>query len=291
MPSKPKESFQVSSIEELQKIATQARRDIVRMTNDAASGHPGGSLGCTEFLVTLYFYWMKHDPENFTMDGINEDIFILSNGHITPIFYSVLARTGYFPLEELKTFRKLNSRLQGHPATAEKLPGVRVATGSLGQGLSVGLGAALAKRLNNDDRIVYSLHGDGEMQEGQNWEGLMFAAHHKIDNIIATIDFNKKQIDGPTEDIMSLGNFRGKLESFGWKVLEMDGHNFEEVLNTLDQAVKETGQGKPVAIIMNTIMGKGVDFMEDHHKWHGVPPSDEQLEEALNQLPETMGDY
>ena len=291
MSAETKISTPVTSKEELKKIASQARRDIVRMTNEAASGHPGGSLGCTEFLVSLYFYWMKHDPENFSMDGIDEDIFILSNGHITPIFYSVLARSGYFPVKELNSFRKLNSRLQGHPATAEKLPGIRIATGSLGQGLSVAVGAALSKKFNQDKRIVYSLHGDGELQEGQNWEAFMFAAHHKVDNIIATIDFNKKQIDGPLEEIMSLGNLHDKLSSFGWDVLEMDGNNFDEVLDTLDKAVSKTGNKKPVAIIMNTIMGKGVDFMEDHHQWHGVPPDDDQLQKALDQLPETFGDY
>ena len=271
-------------------MATQVRRDIIRMVHACQSGHPGGSLGCTDFMVALYFDTMKYNTD-FKMDGIGEDLFFLSNGHISPVFYSVLARAGYFPVTELATFRQINSRLQGHPTTHEHLPGVRIASGSLGQGMSVAAGAALAKRLNKDDRIVYSLHGDGELQEGQNWEAIMFAAHHKIDNMIATIDVNGQQIDGPTAQVMSLGNLHQKFTAFGWHVLEMDGNNMEEVVEKLKEAKAATGKGKPVCILMHTIMGKGVDFMEGTHEWHGIAPSDKQLEAGLAQLPVTLGDY
>ena len=281
----------MKSIAELQQIATQVRRDIVRMTNSAESGHPGGSLGCTDFLTALFFNVMRQHPAPFKMDGAGEDLFFLSNGHISPVFYSVLARSGYFPIHELATFRKLGSRLQGHPATKEGLPGVRIASGSLGQGLSVGIGAALAKRLNGDNRLIYTLHGDGELQEGQIWEAAMFAAHHKIDNLIATVDWNGQQIDGSNDQVMSLGDLPGKWRAFGWEVLQMDGHNIQEILDTLTEAKKLTGQGKPIVILMKTVMGKGVDFMEGTHKWHGVAPNNEQLAVALAQLPETLGDY
>ena len=275
---------------ELTDIATQVRRDIVRMVHAVQSGHPGGSLGCTEFLTALYFRVMKHDT-NFTMDGKNEDLFLLSNGHISPLYYSVLARSGYFPISELSTFRKINTRLQGHPTTHEGLPGVRIASGSLGQGMSVAVGAALTKKLNNDNRIVYSLHGDGELNEGQNWEAIMFAAHKQVDNLVATIDYNGQQIDGPTDKVMSLGNLRQKFDSFGWLTLEMNGNDMDEVVVTLEKAKSMTGQGKPIAILMHTAMGKGVDFMEGTHEWHGIAPNDEQLASALAQLPETLGDY
>lgn len=274
----------------LKETASQVRRDIVRMVHGVQSGHPGGSLGCADFLTALYFKVMNHDP-SFNMNGKGEDIFILSNGHISPVFYSCLARTGYFPISELSSFRKLNSRLQGHPTTHEHLPGVRIASGSLGQGLSVAIGAALAKKLNTDDRTVYSLHGDGELQEGQIWEAVMFAAHHKTDNLIATIDWNGQQIDGPTEKVISLGNIKEKFEAFGWLTLEMKGNDMDDVIRCLDEAKTLTGQGKPIAIMMHTIMGKGVDFMENDHGWHGIAPSDEQLAKALDQLPETLGDY
>ncbi len=275
---------------ELTSIATQIRRDILRMVHAVNSGHPGGSLGCTEFFTALYFKVMKHDP-SFNMDGINEDLFFLSNGHISPVFYASLARSGYFDVKELATFRKLNSRLQGHPATHEHLPGVRIASGSLGQGMSVAIGAALAKKLNKDDRFVFSLHGDGELDEGQIWEAVMFAAHHKVDNLISTIDWNGQQIDGPTDEVMSLGNIKEKFEVFGWLTLEMDGNDMDEVVATLEKAKSIAGQGKPIAILMRTAMGKGVDFMEGTHHWHGVAPNDEQLAKALAQLPETLGDY
>lgn len=277
-------------LQHLNDTASQVRRDIVRMVHACQSGHPGGSLGCTDFLVALYFHIMKHNPQ-FNMDGVGEDLFFLSNGHISPVFYSVLARSGYFPINELATFRKTNSRLQGHPATHEHLPGVRIASGSLGQGMSVACGAALAKKMNGDDRVVYSLHGDGELQEGQNWEAIMFAAHHKIDNLIATIDYNGQQIDGPTKMVLDLGSVKEKFLAFGWYVLEMDGNNIEEVVNTLDAAKSHLGKGKPVCIVMTTIMGKGVDFMEGTHEWHGIAPSDVQLQKALEQIPETLGDY
>ena len=275
----------------LVQMATQVRRDIVRMVHAVQSGHPGGSLGCTDFLTALYFNIMQRKP-GFDMNGTGEDIFFLSNGHISPVFYSVLARSGYFPVSELATFRKLNSRLQGHPATHEHLPGVRIASGSLGQGLSVASGAALAKKMNNDDHIVYSLHGDGELQEGQNWEAMMFAAHHKIDNLIATIDYNGQQIDGSTKNVMDLGNLRMKFEAFGWIVLEMDGNNMDNVLKMMGEAKATAGKGKPVCMLMHTIMGKGVSFMEGTHEWHGIAPSDKQLAEALEMLGETTyGDY
>lgn len=275
----------------LQDIATQVRRDIVRMVHGSQSGHPGGSLGCTDFLTALYFKVMKHDPA-FNMDGTGEDLLFVSNGHISPVYYSVLARAGYFPVSELKTFRKLNTRLQGHPTTHEGLPGIRMSSGSLGQGLSVALGAALAKKYNKDASIVYSLHGDGELDEGQNWEAAMFAAHHKVDNIIATVDWNGQQIDGPTDKVMALGNLADKFSSFGWEVLHLEkGNDMDAVVSALDQARSLTGKGKPVVILMKTAMGKGVDFMEGSHEWHGIAPNDEQLAKALAQLPETLGDY
>ena len=277
-------------INELEAIATQVRRDILRMTNNASSGHPGGSLGCADFMTALFFEVLEK-KSNFSMDGIEEDIFILSNGHISPVFYSVLARSGYFDIKELATFRKINSRLQGHPATEEGLPGVRIATGSLGQGLSVAVGAALTKKMNKDNRLVYCLQGDGELQEGQNWEAAMFAAHNKVDNLITTIDYNNKQIDGDVDEVMSLGNLEAKWHAFGWKVLHMKGNVMEEVLTTLKEAKSHTGNGQPVVIIMKTAMGKGVDFMEDDHGWHGVAPDDEQLEKALDQLPVTLSDF
>jgi transketolase len=275
---------------ELKEIAAQIRRDIVRMVHGANSGHPGGSLGCAEFLTALYFKIMKHNPQ-FNMDAAGEDVFILSNGHISPVFYSTLARAGYFDIKELATFRKINSRLQGHPATHEHLPGVRIATGSLGQGMSVAIGAALAKKLNNDETVVFSLHGDGELDEGQPWEAIMFAAHHKVDNLISTVDWNHQQIDGTIEKVMDHGDLRRKFEAFGWITLEMNGNNMNEVVATLQNAKSLLGQGKPVAIMMHTIMGKGIDFMENDHNWHGVAPNDEQLAKALAQLPETLGDY
>jgi transketolase len=274
----------------LKDIASQIRRDIVRMVHAVQSGHPGGSLGCTEFFTAMYFNVMKRNP-GFNMDGPGEDLFFLSNGHISPVFYSALARSGYFPLSELNTFRKINSRLQGHPTTHEHLPGVRVASGSLGQGMSVAIGAALAKKLNNDPNIVFSLHGDGELDEGQNWEAIMFAAHKKVDNLISTVDWNGQQIDGPTKIIMSLDSLRAKFEAFNWQVLEMEGNDMDAVLAGLNNAKTFVGKGKPIVILMKTIMGKGVDFMEGHHEWHGIAPNDEQLQKALAQLPETLGDY
>ncbi|MBN9382845.1 MAG: transketolase [Chitinophagaceae bacterium] len=275
---------------DLKAIATQIRRDIVRMVHGAASGHPGGSLGCTDFFTALYFKVLQHNPQ-FSMDGRNEDLFFLSNGHISPVFYAALARSGYFDIKELATFRKINSRLQGHPTTHEHLPGVRVASGSLGQGMSVAIGAALAKKLNNDKNIVFSLHGDGELDEGQNWEAIMFANAHKVDNLISTVDWNGQQIDGTTKSVMDLGDIHAKFEAFGWTTLEMNGNDMDEVIATLDKARGMTGKGKPIAIMMHTIMGKGVDFMENDHHWHGVAPNDEQLAKALAQLPETLGDY
>ena len=274
----------------LKDTAAQIRRDIVRMVHGVQSGHPGGSLGCTEFFTALYFEVMNHNP-NFTMDGKGEDLFFLSNGHISPVFYSSLARSGYFPISELATFRKLNSRLQGHPTTHEHLPGVRIASGSLGQGMSVAIGAAMAKKLNKDESIVFSLHGDGELNEGQNWEAIMFAAHKKVDNLIATIDYNGQQIDGPTEKVMSLGDLKGKFEAFGWITTELDGNDVDAVVAGLNDTKKLLSNGKPVVILMTTIMGKGIDFMEGTHEWHGISPSDEQLKTALLQLPETLGDY
>ncbi len=275
---------------ELTKIASQVRRDIVRMVHAQQSGHPGGSLGCADFLTALYFKVMKIDT-NFKMDGKNEDLFFLSNGHISPVFYSVLSRSGYFDVKELSSFRKINSRLQGHPTTHEGLPGIRIASGSLGQGMSVAIGAALSKKYNGDDRIVYSLHGDGELQEGQNWEAIMFAAHNKVDNYIATVDVNGQQIDGPLSKVLNLDNLEDKFKAFHWTVLHMDGHNMDEIVATLEKAKSLTGQGKPIVILMKTTMGKGVDFMETGHEWHGIAPNDEQLAKALGQLEETLGDY
>jgi transketolase len=277
---------------DLKEIAVQVRRDIIRMVHAVQSGHPGGSLGCTEFLTALYFEIMNHNPK-FSMDGKGEDIFFLSNGHISPVFYSVLARSGYFPIEELSTFRKLNSRLQGHPTTHEHLPGVRIASGSLGQGMSVAIGAALTKKYNKDNSIVYSLHGDGELDEGQNWEAIMFAAHKKVDNMIATIDWNGQQIDGPTVKVMNLGNLRAKFEAFGWEVTEMEGNDMDKVVAGLNHAKTLTGKEKPVVILMKTGMGHGIDFMEGSHEWHGIAPNDEQLQKALLQIPIplTFADY
>ena len=275
---------------ELKNIATQIRRDILRMVHGANSGHPGGSLGCTEFFTALYFKVMKHNPQ-FNMDAVDEDVFILSNGHISPVFYSTLARSGYFNIQELSTFRKINSRLQGHPATHEHLPGIRIASGSLGQGMSVAIGAALTKKLNMDKSVVFSLHGDGELDEGQPWEAIMFAVHHKVDNLISTVDWNHQQIDGRIEDVLDHGDLRKKFETFGWHTLEMNGNDIDEVVSTLEKAKSLVGQGKPIAIMMHTIMGKGVDFMENDHNWHGVAPNDEQLAKALAGLPETLGDY
>lgn len=279
------------TIDELQRIATQVRRDIVRMVHACQSGHPGGSLGCADFFTALYFRVLRHDPAHFTMDGIGEDLFFLSNGHISPVFYSVLARSGYFPVQELATFRKLDSRLQGHPTTHEGLPGVRMASGSLGQGLSVAIGAALAKRLNGDDRLVYSLHGDGELQEGQIWEAAMFAAAHRVDNLISTVDYNGRQIDGDVDQVLPLGDLKAKWTAFGWDVLETDGNDMARLLDTLAEAKARTGHGKPVMVLMHTEMGRGVDFMMGSHEWHGIAPNDAQLAQAMAQLPETFGDY
>lgn len=280
----------MASIADLKSIATQVRRDIVRMVHGVQSGHPGGSLGCTDVVTALYFHNMKHDV-HFSMDGKQEDLFFLSNGHISPLYYSVLARAGYFEVKELASFRKLNTRLQGHPTTHEHLPGIRIASGSLGQGLSVAVGAALTKKLNQDPHLVFSLHGDGELQEGQIWEAVMFASHNKVDNLISIVDLNGQQIDGPTSKVLSLGNLRSKFEAFDWIVLDMDGNNMESVVAVLDKAKSMTGKGKPICILMKTEMGKGVDFMEGSHEWHGIAPSDEQLAKALAQLPETLGDY
>ncbi len=275
----------------LQKLATQIRRDIVRMVHACQSGHPGGSLGCTEFFVALYFHVLKRKP-GFDMNGIGEDIFFLSNGHISPVWYATLARAGYFETEELSTFRFLNSRLQGHPATHEGLPGIRVASGSLGQGLSVAIGAAQMKKLNTDDHLVFVLMGDGEQQEGQIWEAAMYAAHNKVDNLIATIDYNGQQIDGPVKEILDLKNLKAKWEAFGWDVQEFNGNNLEGVINGLEKSKTLTGKGKPVMNLMHTEMGYGVDFMMNSHKWHGIAPNDEQLEKALAQLEVTeLGDY
>ena len=283
--------FNMQDTNHLQSVASQVRRDIVRMVHAQQSGHPGGSLGCADFLVALYFNIMKHNP-NFSMDGIGEDLFFLSNGHISPVFYSVLARSGYFGVDELSTFRKINSRLQGHPTTHEGLPGVRMASGSLGQGMSVAIGAALAKKLNNDNSLVYSLHGDGELQEGQNWEAILFAAHNKVDNLIATIDYNGEQIDGSTNKVLSLGNLKAKFEAFDWQVLEVEkGNDMQSILDGLNTAKSLTGKGKPTVILLKTQMGFGVDFMMGSHEWHGIAPNDNQLAIALAQLPETLGDY
>ena len=281
----------MQELEKLNNITTQTRRDILRMVHKVNSGHPGGSLGCTEFLVTLFNSVMKRN-DDFSMDGINEDIFFLSNGHISPVFYSVLARCGYFDIDELNTFRLINSRLQGHPTTHEGLPGVRIASGSLGQGLSVAIGASLSKKINNDDNLVYCLMGDGELQEGQNWEAIMYAAAKNVDNIIATIDLNGQQIDGSTDDVIKLGNVRTKFESFGWDVIEIEnGNNISDIFNGLEKAKSKTFLGKPVCILLKTIMGNGVDFMMHTHEWHGKAPNDEQLEIGLKQNPETLGDY
>ncbi|TXI82915.1 MAG: transketolase [Crocinitomicaceae bacterium] len=276
---------------ELEKIASQVRRDILRMVSEVNSGHPGGSLGCADFLTLLYFEVMHHNPKAFTMDGKNEDLFFLSNGHISPVWYSVLARAGYFPVADLGTFRKLSSKLQGHPSTDKKLPGIRMASGSLGQGLSVAIGAALTKKLNGDKSLVYCLHGDGELQEGQIWEAAMYAAANKVDNVIATIDYNGRQIDGDVETVLSLGNLGQKWQAFGWEVLEMNGHDMQDMKNTISKAQSLCGNGKPVVIIMKTEMGQGVDFMMGSHKWHGVAPNPEQLANALGQLEESLGDY
>jgi transketolase len=275
----------------LVEIASQVRRDVLRMVHAVNSGHPGGSLGCADFLSFLYFEKLRINAENFSMDGKEEDLFFLSNGHISPVWYSVLARAGYFPVSELATFRRLSSRLQGHPSTDKKLPGIRMASGSLGQGLSVGIGAAISKKLNKDNNLVFTLHGDGELQEGQIWEAAMYASANKVDNIIATIDFNGRQIDGDLDDVLPLGNLSEKWKAFGWEVLEMDGHNFNSIRSVMDSAISLTGKGKPIVIIMKTEMGQGVDFMMGTHKWHGSAPNDQQLEAALEQLAETLGDY
>jgi len=281
----------MSQIERLTKISSQIRRDIVRMVHGCQSGHPGGSLGCVEFFVALYFHIMEHNKE-FQMNGNNEDLFFLSNGHISPVFYSVLARSGYFPIDELTTFRKINSRLQGHPTTHEKLPGIRIASGSLGQGLSVAIGSALTKKLNSDPNIIYCLCGDGELQEGQIWEAMMYAGSKKVDNLILTVDVNKQQICGSTEEILDLGNLKTKFLAFNWEVIEVaEGNNIEAVINSLKQAKSITSNGKPISILLNTEMGCGVDYMMGSHKWHGIAPNDEQLEIALQQLDETLGDY
>lgn len=278
-----------NSIDQLKAIASQVRRDIVRQVSDAASGHPGGSLGCADYMTALFFRVMDHNP-SFNMDAKGEDVFFLSNGHISPLYYSILARAGYFDVAELSTFRQINSRLQGHPATHEGLPGVRVASGSLGQGVSVAIGMALSKRLNKDDKTVFVLTGDGELQEGQIWEAALFAAHHKVDNLVLTVDWNGQQIDGPNDKVISLGDLEAKWKAFGWEVMHMNGHNMKEIIYTLEKA-KSLRNGKPVCILMKTEMGKGVDYMEGTHKWHGKAPDAELTERALAQLEETLGDY
>jgi transketolase len=280
----------VYDILKLEQLASQVRRDIVRMVHGCQSGHPGGSLGCADYFVALYFSVMKHSKK-FNMDGRDEDLFFLSNGHISPVWYSTLARAGYFEVKELATFRKLDTRLQGHPTTHEHLPGIRIASGSLGQGLSVAIGAALTKKLNGDSSLVFSLHGDGELQEGQIWEAAMYAPHNKVDNLISAIDVNGQQIDGSTENVLSLGNLRAKWEAFGWEVLEMNGNDMQDVVRTLELAKSKTGKGKPIMILMQTVMGNGVDFMMHSHKWHGIAPNDEQLANPLKQLPQTEEDY
>lgn len=281
----------MSNIPTLEKLASQVRRDILRMVHAVNSGHPGGSMGCTEFFIALYKDIMDHDP-SFNMDGVNEDLFFLSNGHISPVFYSVLARSGYFPVEELHTFRKINTRLQGHPTTHEHLPGIRIASGSLGQGMSVAIGAALSKKRNGDKKTVFSLHGDGELQEGQIWEAAMFAAANKVDNLISTIDLNRQQIDGPTEEVLAMGSIHKKFEAFDWEVMEIrEGNDMDSVITGLRAAKILSGKGKPVCILLHTEMGFGVDFMEGTHHWHGKAPNDEQLATALGQLEETLGDY
>lgn len=279
-----------ADINRLEQTATQIRRDIVRMVHSSQSGHPGGSLGCADYFTALYFHVMNHNTD-FSMEGKNEDLFFLSNGHISPVFYSTLARAGYFDVSELATFRQINSRLQGHPTTHDGLPGIRVASGSLGQGLSVAIGSAQAKKLNQDNSLVYVLMGDGELQEGQIWEAAMYAAHNKMDNIIAAVDYNNAQIDGLVENILCLGDLRAKWEAFGWEVLEIQGNEMPSVIEGLDEAKKKSGKGKPVMILMHTKMGYGVDYMMDANKWHGIAPNDEQLASALEQLPETLGDY
>lgn len=278
-------------LQKLEGIAKQVRRDIVRMVHGCQSGHPGGSLGCTDYFVALYFHVMRHNPEKFSMDGLGEDLFFLSNGHISPVWYSVLARAGYFDVSELATFRKIDSRLQGHPATHEGLPGIRIASGSLGQGMSVAIGAAQTKKLKGDNSLVFSLHGDGELQEGQVWEAAMYAPHNKVDNLISTIDYNGQQIDGATETVLSLGNLRAKWEAFNWEVLEMNGNDLTDVIRVLELAKAKAHKGKPIMILMQTNMGHGVDFMMGSHKWHGVAPNDEQLQEALYQLESSLLDY
>ena len=281
----------MATIKELKDVATQVRRDIIRMVHQVSSGHPGGSLSITDYLVALYFEVMDHRPQPFDMDGKGQDLFFLSNGHTSPVFYSVLARSGYFPVEELSTFRKINSRLQGHPATMEGLPGVRIASGSLGQGLSVAVGAARAKKLNNDHKLVYCLMGDGELDEGQIWEATAYAGSKGVDNLIAAVDYNHKQIDGDTDDVLPLLDLRAKFEAFGWLVMETDGNDMEKLITTLNDTKEKSGNGKPVMILLHTVMGKGVDFMENNHKWHGSAPNDEQAKQALAQLPETLGDF
>jgi transketolase len=281
----------MATITELQDIATQVRRDIIRMTNSVSSGHPGGSLGCADVMTALYFEILNLDVENFKREGHGEDMFFLSNGHISPVLYSVLARRGYFPVAELATFRRLGTRLQGHPSVHDNLPGVRQASGSLGQGLSVGIGAALAKKYNSCDKLVFTLHGDGELQEGQIWEGVMFAGANKVDNLISIIDVNGLQIDGSTDQVCSLGNLRAKFEAFDWSIVEMNGNDMEDTIRGLNQAKQQAKQGKPVVVLMQTQMGYGVDFMQNKNKWHGTPPNNEQAAEALAQLKETLGDY
>jgi transketolase len=281
----------MTDLHQLEALVTQVRRDILRQVHKVNSGHPGGSLGCTEFFVALYQVLMERN-EDFSMDGVNEDIFFLSNGHISPVFYSVLARSGYFPVDELNTFRLLNSRLQGHPTTHEGLPGVRIASGSLGQGISVSIGAAQTKKLNGDDHLIYTLCGDGELQEGQNWEAIMYAAGNKIDNLIVSVDLNGQQIDGSTENVLPMGNLRAKFEAFGWEVLDIEkGNDLRAVIDGMKMAKSKTGQGKPVCVLLHTVMGNGVDFMMHTHDWHGKAPNDAQLEVALSQNPVTLGDY
>lgn len=281
----------MANVKQMQDIATQVRRDIIRMVNGCQSGHPGGSLGCADFMTALYFDTMEFDIDNFTRSGAGEDMFFLSNGHISPVWYSVLSRRGYFPVSELGTFRRLGTRLQGHPSIHDSLPGVRQASGSLGQGLSVAIGAALAKKMNKDEKLVYTLHGDGELQEGQIWEAVMFAGANHVDNLISTIDVNNLQIDGSTNEVCSLGDLRAKFEAFMWEVVEMEGNDMNAVVEGLKLAKQKTKQGKPVVILMHTQMGYGVDFMQNKNKWHGTPPDDEQASQALSQLKETLGDY
>lgn len=281
----------MANVKQMQDIATQVRRDIIRMVNGCQSGHPGGSLGCADFMTALYFDAMEFDIDNFTRSGAGEDMFFLSNGHISPVWYSVLSRRGYFPVSELGTFRRLGTRLQGHPSIHDSLPGVRQASGSLGQGLSVAIGAALAKKMNKDEKLVYTLHGDGELQEGQIWEAVMFAGANHVDNLISTIDVNNLQIDGSTNEVCSLGDLRAKFEAFMWEVVEMEGNDMNAVVEGLKLAKQKTKHGKPVVILMHTQMGYGVDFMQNKNKWHGTPPDDEQASQALSQLKETLGDY